>query len=471
MTTSPVNMSSPKLIQKSPEDSLSPLSPLPPESDIPDTENSIIQAVVLSVWDNILGPRTQHVWRTQCQEPLTTGVIPYISNHTLSGEICRCGEEEETAGSVDSKFYILPDKNIIASCFIFTGKAAVGRSVYSMSIILPSSKLKVYLPWHDLCGARLTKIIRQLQVDLEKNQDTGDVMSSLSASLLQFVRLVLSLQRDSLNPAMDLSESVFASGKERMIEEGFLRRAIISHLQTLGCSVVYGKSDKIINMVIHTLAAFLRPTERQRSRVCVRSTTPHVYEADLFLQGIIEDKKGAGLDLPMFDVLTSQYPTSLINLTNAEVRQTPPFHVHSARRHEILTLQMYTDGEETPLPDMSIFELVDTDESFVQTFLAEVFQLHPSCGVREAYIENFCRMLERKALSLIKYLETETDQGQQPLKLSSLKRIRNDLSLRLEGDFCTVLAVAEKMKAGVYNFWYHSAMQSTDQLRDTLGSL
>ncbi|XP_066298580.1 guanine nucleotide exchange factor C9orf72-like [Branchiostoma lanceolatum] len=462
-------MSSPESSQKSPEDSLSPLSPLPPESNIPDTENSIIQAVVLSVWDNILGPRTQHVWRTQCQEPSPTGIVPYISNHTLSGEICRCGEEE-TAGSVDSKFYILPDKNIIASSFIFTGKAKAGSSVYALSVILPSSKLKLYLPWHDLCGARLTKIIMQLQLDLE-TLDGGDVIMSLSDSLQQFVHLMLSLQKDSLNPSMDLSESVFASGKERMVEEGFLRRAIISHLQTLGCSVVYGKSDKIINMVIHTLAAFLSPTERQRSRACVRSTTPHLYEPDLFLQGIIEDKKSAGLDLPMFDVLTSRYPTSLINLTNAEVRQTPPFHVHSARRHEILTLQMYADAEESPLPDMSIFELVDTDESFVQTFLAEVFQLHPSCGVREVYIENFCRMLERKALALIKYLETETERGQQPLKISSLKRIRNDLSLKLEGDFCTVLATAEKMKPGVYNFWYHSAMHSADQLRDTLASL
>ncbi|XP_035699743.1 guanine nucleotide exchange C9orf72-like [Branchiostoma floridae] len=463
-------MSSPESGHKSPEDSLSPLSPLPPESDIPDTQNSNIQAIVLSVWDNILGPRTQHVWRTQCQEPLPSGIVPYISNHTLSGEICRCGEEE-TAGTVDSKFYILPDKNIISSSFIFTGRAKAGRSVYALSVILPSSKLKAYLPWHDLCEARLTKIIMQLQLNLEKNLSDGDVLTCLSASLRQFVQLILSLQRDSLNPSMDLSESVFASGKERMVEEGFLRRAIISHLQTLGCSVVYGKSDKIINKVIHTLAAFLSPTERQRSRVCVKSATPHQYEADLFLQGIIEDKKSAGLDLPMFDVLTSRYPTSLINLTNAEVRQTPPFHVHSAQRHEILTLQMYTDGEENPLPDMSVFELVDTDESFVQTFLAEVFQLHPSCGVREAYIENFCRMLERKALALIKYLETETERGQQPLKISSLKRIRNDLSLKLEGDFCTVLAVAEKMKAGVYNFWYHSAMHSTEQLRDTLVSL
>ena len=40
-------------------------------------------------------------------------------------------------------------------------------------------------------------------------------------------------------------------------------------------------------------------------------------------------------------------------------------------------------------------------------YLTQVYELVPSCGVREAYISQFARLLQRKALALIKYVGAE----------------------------------------------------------------
>ena len=50
-----------------------------------------------------------------------------------------------------------------------------------------------------------------------------------------------------------------------------------------------GEEVEPLNMLISTLALFLSPTERQRSRyaVDVADTADLVYESDLFLQGLL----------------------------------------------------------------------------------------------------------------------------------------------------------------------------------------
>ena len=45
-----------------------------------------------------------------------------------------------------------------------------------------------------------------------------------------------------------------------------------------------------------------------------------------------------------------------------------------------------------------------------------------------------------------------SNDGSQPLKTSVLNKIRNDLHLNMEGDFRIILAIAEKLRPGIFFF-------------------
>ena len=46
--------------------------------------------------------------------------------------------------------------------------------------------------------------------------------------------------------------------------------------------------------------------------------------------------------------------------------------------------------------------------TFVHLFTSQLNLLPYVCGVREGFIDNFLRLLDRKALSLIKYVEAKS---------------------------------------------------------------
>ena len=46
--------------------------------------------------------------------------------------------------------------------------------------------------------------------------------------------------------------------------------------------------------------------------------------------------------------------------------------------------------------------------TFVYLFTSQLNLLPYVCGVREGFIDNFLRLLDRKALSLIKYVEAKS---------------------------------------------------------------
>ena len=72
----------------------SPISPLSPSSafsvsSISNVEHSFVDALLLCQWDNILGPRLEHVWYISGRPQPHTNTLRYITSLVLSGEICR----------------------------------------------------------------------------------------------------------------------------------------------------------------------------------------------------------------------------------------------------------------------------------------------------------------------------------------------------------------------------------------------
>ena len=134
------------------------------QTPLQNAEKCIVQSVLLSYWDNILGPKIHHLWYNPTEELLSRKMLSYISSHTLNGEICR----ELTESSVDNKIYFIAEESLIVTAFIFSAMSKMGMSVFSLSVITPMCYKKTYLSWHELCVLWMTRSIGKFRILLDK---------------------------------------------------------------------------------------------------------------------------------------------------------------------------------------------------------------------------------------------------------------------------------------------------------------
>uniref|UniRef100_A0A8C5LLK4 C9orf72-SMCR8 complex subunit n=1 Tax=Leptobrachium leishanense TaxID=445787 RepID=A0A8C5LLK4_9ANUR len=437
---------------------------------------SPVLAATFAYWDNILGPRVRHIWAPKTDEVvLGDGEITFLANHTLNGEILRNAE----SGAIDVKFFVLAEKRVIIVSLIFDGKWNGDRSTYGLSIILPQCELGFYLPLHRLCVSRLTHSIRKGRVWMHKGQS---IIPMLTGEVIPIMELLSSMKSHGVPEDIDIASTVLNDDDiGDSCHEGFLSNAISSHLQTCGCSVVVGSSAEKINKMVRTLCLFLSPAERKCSRMC-RSESSFKYESGLFIQGLLKDSSG-NFDLPLRQVMYAPYPTTHIDVDVNTVKQMPPCHEHiyNQRRYmrsELATLWRATSVEdmagdsakhtdESFLPDLlHMFQDIHHRDTFVKSFLEQVFQLKPNLSIRSTFLAQFLLVLHRKALILIKYIEDDTQKGKKTFK--SLRSLKTDLDLTVEGDLNIILALAEKIKPGLHSFMfgrpYHISVQERDIL-------
>ncbi|XP_061551743.1 guanine nucleotide exchange factor C9orf72 homolog isoform X4 [Phycodurus eques] len=195
----------------------------------------------------------------------------------------------------------------------------------------------------------------------------------------------------------------------------------------------------------------------------------------------IDDSTGSFV-LPFRQVLYSPYPTTHIDVDINTVKQMPPCHEHTYNqrgymRSELNTLWKTDTEEDIPpdtiiptddtfTPDLNIFQDVMHKDTLVKSFIDEVFMLKPGLSLRSAYLAQFLLLLHRKALTLLKYIEDETQKGKKPFR--SLRNLKTDLDLSVEGDLNIVMAFAEKLRAGLHSFVFGKPFYTSMQERDVL---
>ena len=145
---------------------VTPLSPSSKytKSSLTDIPDSVLCAVVLSTWDNILGPRVQHVWKFPNSLAPKSDLLSHITRQVLSCEICR----DLTNSAIDYKFYNLPDRGVLIPAFIFSAKGPCGLAVHSLSLILPTSELQFYLEIHTVLQCCFQRLVGKLRIILDK---------------------------------------------------------------------------------------------------------------------------------------------------------------------------------------------------------------------------------------------------------------------------------------------------------------
>ncbi|MBZ3888793.1 Protein C9orf72 [Sciurus carolinensis] len=433
-----------------------PPSPAVAKTEIALSGESPLLAATFAYWDNILGPRVRHIWAPKTDQVLLSdGEITFLANHTLNGEILRNAE----SGAIDVKFFVLSEKGVIIVSLIFDGNWNGDRSTYGLSIILPQTELSFYLPLHRVCVDRLTHIIRKGRIWMHKErqeniqkivlegtermEDQGQsIIPMLTGEVIPVMELLSSMKSHSVPEEIDIADTVLNDDDiGDSCHEGFLLNAISSHLQTCGCSVVVGSSAEKVN----------------------------------------KDSTGSFV-LPFRQVMYAPYPTTHIDVDVNTVKQMPPCHEHIYNQRRYMRSELtafwratseedmaqdtiiYTDESFTP--DLNIFQDVLHRDTLVKAFLDQVFHLKPGLSLRSTFLAQFLLVLHRKALTLIKYIEDDTQKGKKPFK--SLRNLKIDLDLTAEGDLNIIMALAEKIKPGLHSFIFGRPFYTSVQERDVL---
>ncbi|XP_060055657.1 guanine nucleotide exchange factor C9orf72 homolog isoform X4 [Erinaceus europaeus] len=433
-----------------------PPSPAVAKTEIALSGESPLLAATFAYWDNILGPRVRHIWAPKTEQVLLSdGEITFLANHTLNGEILRNAE----SGAIDVKFFVLSEKGVIIVSLIFDGNWNGDRSTYGLSIILPQTELSFYLPLHRVCVDRLTHIIRKGRIWMHKErqenvqkivlegtermEDQGQsIIPMLTGEVIPVMELLSSMKSHSVPEEIDIADTVLNDDDiGDSCHEGFLLNAISSHLQTCGCSVVVGSSAEKVN----------------------------------------KDSTGSFV-LPFRQVMYAPYPTTHIDVDVNTVKQMPPCHEHIYNQRRYMRSELtafwratseedmaqdtiiYTDESFTP--DLNIFQDVLHRDTLVKAFLDQVFHLKPGLSLRSTFLAQFLLVLHRKALTLIKYIEDDTQKGKKPFK--SLRNLKIDLDLTAEGDLNIIMALAEKIKPGLHSFIFGRPFYTSVQERDVL---
>lgn len=414
-------------------------------------ESGPFVAIVLSYWDNVLGPRLQHVWRGAGDTESQEASVKYVVGRTLHGELLR----EAPENMVDTKLFVLKDHGIVCHSFIFSGCDKTGVNVSGLSLIIPFTAFKSYLPFVELVEERVKILIAKLRVLQAK--DLSSALPAFSVHLPRFIQTITSLKTTGIPESIPLSETAFGPGQAGIFDDRFLRRVITSHLQTFGSTLVVGKALDKVNLMVNTLALLLSSEERQRSRYAVEtlSNDSDLYDSDLFVQGLLKSSKES-FSLPVKGIITSSLPSTLVDMDTGEVKQTCPFNEHAVIRREFIDIELallLEEAEDAPVfPALGLFHNSEEIALSVQTFMLGLNLLPYACGVREGFIDNFLRLLDRKALALIKYLEAKSLYGTVPLDHVAKRQLRQDLQLGTEADYAIVLTRAEKLHPGIYTF-------------------
>lgn len=417
-----------------------------------DVSSSLFSHTILAYWDNIMGPMILKRWEGNGKVAVGDELISYVSNHTLSGELCR----KTNSSSIDPKFYVLADAGYIFFAVIFTG---AGDTVSSLSFIMAYEDLDRFLHLQEIILAKIRLITVKYIVLQQK--DAKRAVYQLEVFLKNMSRSISLLEEFQMPENICICNTLFGETSNtrhdyELLEPKFLARCVTSHLQTAGCTIVVGKSESRINAVLLTLGLFLTVNERKCSRMASalsQSLSSCHFTSELKLQGIVLSPATSFLSdnapISSEDVILSSFPVTLIDVDMKIIRQSPDIHKHLSTRRDFIKMMMSLSlqGEKPhqyPASTLLSEEISDISP-IVQEMMNEMNILPKKCSIRQSHVDNFKSSLEIKTKGMIAIVEMLTKRGTVRLDPSKLKDLKQTTNLCKEADFKVLLAAAEKI--------------------------
>ncbi|XP_076347072.1 uncharacterized protein LOC143245088 isoform X2 [Tachypleus tridentatus] len=317
-----------------------------------------------------------------------------------------------------SRLLITPNNKIIHStCFKQHQSAEEwwqdGTPV-SLAVVFKNDKdLSSLWPVLTMTDIRMTKIVKLVKEKgplVDHLDYIGDMLNDFYHTLLSLKHFIGSSDV-SFYDEQDIDSATGASLKS------LTQRAIMSHLQTCGHTVVVGTSENSIKKMILHLKFLLNSQEK----ICSLITTSGklcAYYSGLYVQGILKSARDQS------DLLNSKSRFTLIDVASDIVWQSCGVSsAHSSLRP--------VRGVGKVVPEL----------------MEEISLLSHDKGKQESHLLGFRRHLHLKAMVVIKLVERQRKEG------SRIQRIPWNIILGLEDpeDIQIVLSMAEKMKPGISN--------------------
>jgi len=158
---------------------------------LPSEEDSIVSAVVLSKWDDIIGPQTVHVWlkdeanlkilstedtpgHSVIRNVCLAKSVKYVTVHTvnctgLNPALSPCyGSDTINPGQKNSGIFIVPEIDLVAQFVVFQLQDHQMNILHSLAILVSYQHYSYFLHLRQLCWHWLQRMAARLHVILLK---------------------------------------------------------------------------------------------------------------------------------------------------------------------------------------------------------------------------------------------------------------------------------------------------------------
>jgi len=291
--------------------------------ELRDPSPSWFSCLHLALWDNIFGPRLQHVWNSPASR-LTEEEQLSTARHTLSGELSET--EEQPTSDVQTKFHVFTEMGCAMAVVLFNGELQGSVHKFALCLIVPISKLARFLLVYRTVDHYLLYLVASLRTLMDWGKDVAPqaLFHNFTTLLPKFVNYTEPLFHSGLHH-VDPQLTFLGQKTYHHAELPFLYRAITSHLITQHRSIVMGSNLESVNAWVDALSLFL-PSDK--IELCSRARENSTFIPNLLLQGLPHQE--------LYDekVIWSLGPLTVIDLDQSSVHQSIPLHRYTQLRQQ-----------------------------------------------------------------------------------------------------------------------------------------
>eukprot|EP00002_Diphylleia_rotans_P041212 TRINITY_DN9975_c0_g1_i1.p1 TRINITY_DN9975_c0_g1~~TRINITY_DN9975_c0_g1_i1.p1 ORF type:complete len:626 (+),score=101.92 TRINITY_DN9975_c0_g1_i1:83-1960(+) len=287
--------------------------------------SDFVYAFQLSMWDNIFGPKVEHLWlhqtnpeitkeyHTKLPKPwmLSDEIQMYIARHVLAGEIAMMDKIDPEI--IDSKFHVFSDLDIIVHSHVFTATHMGSDTRFCISLHIPQIFTARYMDMKCIIHDRMNQISRMLKAIKSRPGPllTGDYQTAI----LPVINNINHIFNSKISE-VSLKDTLFAHQDIPQEEKLFLAKCITSLLQTQYNAVILGTNGVFVDKLIATLALFLNTRDRLVSSM--HDKNRNFYIPDLHVQGIIVERDSRKQYAATLQSSGNQSPASATNSIQSE---------------------------------------------------------------------------------------------------------------------------------------------------------
>ncbi|KYR02256.1 origin recognition complex subunit 2 [Tieghemostelium lacteum] len=388
---------------------------LPPPIDLSSHHKfQVFTGAQLSVWQDTAGPTVDKLWKTR--DNLTPEFQSFIARQTLCGL-------DPTSTNDELRFNIYPDLQLMVPSHIFNSRHSDILTKFSFSLYFNIQYFNEYLQLHDIIADRMSYLSCRLLKEYSLNQnDLESFKKELVSMMINIEHLFLSSY-----PNVNILNTLFGDQK---MDTDFFIKALTSHMQTYGTTVVIGSSEALIQKWLDTLSLFLTVKERKvSSRQINKEFIP-----DMMIQGL--------LDVTLKQIEDKLYqslrPITVIDIDQHQIYQSLLHTQYKTYRYELLR-SLLLDGANVNRKENTLFSSFRGVSVYLSKIVQEVFQL--PLHLRETYLIQMMRVLLRKTSLVVAYSQTVKFLG-----ISYVKKLKSEFNIPSEADVYVLFGLSEKLQ-------------------------